>query len=130
MLVCNADSNASPLRPTPDESMDWVERMQSFPTEGRPQHVMASTNMGTTSCAEAVLQTSQGDSNLDFPEENQRGNLAAQLERGGIWVVTEVRREVIQDPNYQFGAGTSSYVEALGHHQPYWEDDAISILQV
>lgn len=85
------------LGPTTGESVDWVEMMQSFPTEGRPQHVMVSTKMGTTSSAEAVLRA-RGSS--DSREEGEEAN-------GGILVITEVRREIVYDPNYRvFGASS------------------------
>lgn len=105
-------------RPTPCESVDWVERMQSFPTEGRSQHMIASTNMGTSSCAEALRRRSR----------DPLGDLGcSQVANGGILVVTEVRRESIPDPDYRpelYRVPT----EVLG--QQYREEDALSILQV
>lgn len=115
--------SSSCLGPTPGESVNWVERMQSFPTEGRPQHVMISTNMGTTSCAEALrrARTSSDSHKHDGAEE---------VANGGILVVTEVWREIVQDPNYRPDVfGTSPLTEVLGS-QPYREEDAVSIFQL
>lgn len=85
-----------------------VEKVQSFPTEGRSQMRMTSSQMGTTSRAEAVhIQR--------VPSSRRRGRLrqgtgagaevnhegeALRLQHGGILVVTEVRREVMRDPDF------------------------------
>lgn len=47
---------------------------------------------------------------------------------GGILVVTEVRREITEDPNFR-AYGPSSVTEALDQ-QPYREEDAVSIFEV
>lgn len=115
---------SSSLGPTPGESVDWVERMQSFPTERRPQRVMVSTNMGTTSCAEALHRTRKSS------DSHEHEGVEEQVANGGILVVTEVRREIVRDPNYRPDVcGASLLTEALGS-QPYREEDAVSIFQV
>lgn len=117
----------SGLGPTPGESVDWVERMQSFPTEGRPQHVMASTNMGTISCAEALQRTR---ASLDSQEE-QREVVA---NGGGILVVTEVWREILPDPNYRpaesGGSRLTETEEDLGSQSDRGDDVVLASQEV
>lgn len=94
------------MKPTPSESVDWVKRMQSFPTDGRSQRVMVDAKMGTMSCAEALPHQTP-----EFPSEIPHEGLERNTSNGGILVLTEVRREIIQDRG----------------GQPYRGEDAISI---
>lgn len=87
--------------------MDWVERVQSFPTEGRPQVRMAESQMGTTSYAEAV------PGRRGRRRKRSRNGSRTREEQGapqrGIMVVTEVRREIIRDPDFP-------WIEELGQN--------------
>lgn len=98
----------SGLVPTAEERVDWVEAMQSFPTEGRPQVRMISSQMGTTSYAEAVPSSGPGRRGASRRRMGSRRGRGREREekalvesrQEGILVVTEVRREIVQDPDF------------------------------
>lgn len=103
------------LSPTPLEKLDWlarsptpdlplciglklrldvtirIQKLQAFPTEGRSQSRMASSEMGTTSKAEAQSVPGQ------WLHEHLKG----------ILVTTEVKREIVEDPNFPSMNGVS-----------------------
>lgn len=93
---------ALPLFPsvvtTPKDQNEWTNGVQSFPTEGRSQLHMASCQLGTTSQAGTVqrYKTRQGGVRKVAPLAQRD-----EVPHGSILVVTEVRREIAQDPDFQ-----------------------------
>lgn len=122
------------LVPTAEERVGWAETVKSFPTEGRPKARMLSSQMGTTSYAEAVPSCAagrreasrtrrgsrrdreRGREQKQEQEQEQDKTALEKSQQGGILVVTEVRREIVQDPDFPwiFEVGSESEAEAKG----------------
>lgn len=103
----------STIGPILIETSGRVENIQSFPTAGRPQIQMASSQLGTTSRAEAVSKrapsrrqrgkqrlVTEAGAEAEAEAEVEGEHKAEELRHGGILVVTEVRREIMRDPNF------------------------------
>lgn len=122
------------LVPTAEERVDWAETVQSFPTEGRPQARMVSSQMGTTSYAEAVPSSGAGRRGASRRRtgsrwERKRQEQAVEESRsrqGGILVVTEMRREIVQDPGFAWvcEVGSDGEAEVAGKAEAEAEAEA------
>lgn len=133
------------LAPTVGERMDWVGKVQSFPTKGRSQERMSHSQIGTISRAEAIVNpdrrgrtherglrghrwaqrvrdsksnNSGSDNNNDCRSKTEKSSGGDEdVMHQGILVVTEVRRVIERDADFVDFAALRTSTPIAGEEQ-------------